>query len=54
VNYHIEHHLYASVPHYNLPRLHAELRRQGVLDRAEVIPFGATLGKIFAERTSVA
>ena len=54
VNYHIEHHLYASVPHYNLPRLHAELRRQGVLDGAEVIPFGATLGKIFAERTIVA
>jgi hypothetical protein len=26
VNYHIEHHLYASVPHYNLPRLHRELR----------------------------
>jgi len=54
VNYHIEHHLYASVPHYNLPRLHAQLRRQGVLDGAEVIPFGATLGKIFAERTIVA
>jgi fatty acid desaturase len=50
VNYHIEHHLYASVPHYNLPRLHTELRRQGVLDGAEVIPFGTTLGKIFAER----
>src|SRR4029079_14160700 len=34
VNYHIEHHLSASVPHYNLPRLHTELRRQGVLDGA--------------------
>ena len=54
VNHHIEHHLYASVPMYNLPRLHAEMRRQGVLDGAEVIPFGATLGKIFAERTTVA
>jgi fatty acid desaturase len=50
VNYHIEHHLYASVPHYNLPALHREMVRSGLLDRAEVIPFRATLGKIFAER----
>jgi fatty acid desaturase len=50
VNYHIEHHLYASVPHYNLPALHLELRRTGVLRGAEVLPFRATLGKIFAER----
>jgi fatty acid desaturase len=49
VNYHIEHHLYASVPHYNLPALHREMRAHGVLDGAEVIPFSATLGKIFAE-----
>jgi len=34
VNYHIEHHLYASVPHYNLPRLHRMLRERGVLDGA--------------------
>jgi fatty acid desaturase len=50
VNYHIEHHLYASVPHYNLPRLHRELRGRGILEGAEVVPFGLTLGKIFAER----
>jgi len=50
VNHHIEHHLYASVPMYNLPRLHAEMRRQGVLEGAEVLPFGVTLGRIFAER----
>src|SRR6185295_2842695 len=50
VNYHIEHHLYASVPHYNLPRLHRELRSRGILEGAEAIPFGLTLGKIFAER----
>jgi fatty acid desaturase len=48
VGYHIEHHLYASVPQHNLPRLHAELRRLGVLEGAEVMPFRATLGKIFA------
>jgi fatty acid desaturase len=50
VNYHIEHHLYASVPHYHLPALHREMRARGVLDGAEVVPFQATLGKIFAER----
>jgi len=48
VNYHIEHHLYASVPHYYLPALHAELLKNRVLDGAEVIPFRATLAKIFA------
>jgi fatty acid desaturase len=53
VNYHVEHHLYASVPHYNLPRLHAEMKRQGVLEGAEVVPFGTTLRKIFAERASL-
>jgi fatty acid desaturase len=52
VNYHVEHHLYASVPHYNLPALHAEMVRRGLLDGAEVIPFRTTLGKIFAERAA--
>jgi fatty acid desaturase len=50
VNYHVEHHLYASVPQYNLPRLHAEMKRRGILDGAEVISFRKTLGKIFAEK----
>jgi fatty acid desaturase len=50
VNYHIEHHLYASVPHYNLPALHAEMVERGVLEGAEVVPFRLTLGKIFADR----
>jgi fatty acid desaturase len=50
VNYHIEHHLYASVPHYNLPELHREMASRGVLEGAELLPFGATLGKIFSER----
>jgi fatty acid desaturase len=52
VNYHIEHHLYASVPHYHLPRLHAEMQRHGVLATAEVVSFDVTLGKIFAERAT--
>ena len=54
VNFHIEHHLYASVPMYNLPRLHDEMKRQGLLDSAEVVVFPVTLGKIFADRPSAA
>lgn len=50
VNYHIEHHLYASVPQYNLPELHRELASRGLLAGAEVVPFGTTLGKIFNDR----
>jgi fatty acid desaturase len=50
VNYHIEHHLYASVPHYNLPELHREMASRGVLEGAELLPFSATLKKIFSER----
>jgi fatty acid desaturase len=50
VNYHIEHHLYASVPHYNLPRLHREMAERGALENAEVVPFRVTLRKIFSER----
>jgi fatty acid desaturase len=50
VNYHIEHHLYASVPHYNLPALHREMASRGVLEGAELLPFGLTLTKIFSAR----
>jgi fatty acid desaturase len=34
VNYHLEHHLMMTVPHYKLPRFHTLLRERGVLDRA--------------------
>ena len=34
VNYHLEHHLFMTVPHYNLPRLHALLKERRVLDTA--------------------
>lgn len=34
VNYHVEHHLLMTVPHYHLPRMHALLRERGVLDTA--------------------
>ena len=36
VNYHIEHHLYPAIPHYNLAACHRELRQRGLLDGAEV------------------
>jgi len=36
VNYHIEHHLYPSIPHYNLPACHKEMMARGLLDQAEV------------------
>ena len=54
VNYHIEHHLYASVPHYNLPALHREMAARGALENAEVVAFDKTLKKIFAEPLSAA
>jgi fatty acid desaturase len=50
VNYHVEHHLYPAVPHYNLPRLHAALAAHGILDGAEIRPIGATLARVFADR----
>jgi fatty acid desaturase len=34
VNYHLEHHLLMTVPHYRLPRMHRLLRERGVLDGA--------------------
>ena len=34
VNYHLEHHLLMTVPHYNLPRMHRMLRERGVLGDA--------------------
>lgn len=34
VNYHLEHHLLMTVPHYHLPRMHSMLREKGILDGA--------------------
>lgn len=50
VNYHIEHHLFPAVPHYHLPRLHAELKKAGVLDQAEVRRFSETWQRVYADR----
>ena len=50
VNYHLEHHLYPAVPHYNLPRLHVLLQDKNALQGAEVRDVADTLGLIFAPR----
>lgn len=34
VNYHLEHHLVMTVPHYSLPKFHATLEARGLLDDA--------------------
>jgi fatty acid desaturase len=34
VNYHLEHHLLMTVPHYRLPEMHRLLRERGVLEHA--------------------
>jgi fatty acid desaturase len=36
VNYHLEHHLLMTVPHYNLPRMHELLRERGLFEKALV------------------
>jgi|CXWL01.1.fsa_nt_gi fatty acid desaturase len=53
VNYHIDHHLYPAVPHYNLPALHEALKRHGILEGAEVRTFRDTLKRVFGPRGSV-
>jgi len=40
VNYHLEHHLLMTVPHYRLPRMHAILREKGLLEGALVTAGG--------------
>ena len=50
VNYHIEHHLFPAVPHYNLPRLHRMLRERGVLAGACVAPNYLSVLRLAASR----
>ena len=50
VNYHLDHHLYPAVPHYNLPELHRALEAHGILQEAEVRPLSQTLRRIFSSR----
>ncbi len=44
VNYHLEHHLLMTVPHYNLPRMHQLLRERGAVD--EVPSYWSVLRKV--------
>ena len=37
VNYHLEHHLLMTVPHYKLPDFHRMLRERGLLGDANVV-----------------
>jgi fatty acid desaturase len=50
VNYHLEHHLLMTVPHYNLPRMHRLLRERGALDAACVDRGYATVLRRAASR----
>jgi fatty acid desaturase len=50
VNYHLEHHLYPAVPHYNLPALHRALAEKGALQGAEVRNISESLKLVFAPK----
>jgi fatty acid desaturase len=50
VNFHIEHHLFPAVPHYNLPQLHRELAQRMLLQHAEIRAFSDTWKRVFASR----
>ena len=47
MNYHIEHHLYPSIPHYHLPEAHQKLKLEGVLNDAQVFSLLKSLKIIF-------
>jgi fatty acid desaturase len=50
VNYHLEHHLVMTVPHYNLPRFHDMLRERGLQDGALVgSSYAAVLRQVSTE-----
>ena len=50
VNYHLEHHLLPTVPHYNLRRMHRMLRDRGALDGACVTTGYAGILRLAASR----
>ena len=50
VNYHLEHHLFMTVPQHNLPQAHAWLRAAGVLEHAEVAPSYAHVLRLATSR----
>ena len=50
VNYHCEHHLFTSIPCWNLPRAHALLERRGTLAAMEVQPGYVTVLRLATAR----
>ncbi len=52
VNYHLEHHLVMTIPHYNLPRMHRLLRERGVLRNACVAPGYFSVLKLAASKAA--
>ena len=54
VNYHVEHHMYPSVPHYNLPQCHREMAARGLLENAEIRRVPETVRAVFAARPTPA
>jgi fatty acid desaturase len=51
VNFHLEHHLLMTMPHYRLPRFHRLLSERGVLDGACVTPGYAAVLRRAASRS---
>lgn len=49
VNYHVEHHLYPSIPHYNLAACHREMMERGLLEGAEVRGVFETARQVLAD-----
>lgn len=50
VNYHLEHHLLMTVPHYNLPTFHTMLKERGALEQS---PIASGYGQVLREVTQV-
>jgi fatty acid desaturase len=54
VGYHLEHHLYPAIPHYNLPTCHRELVSRGLLEGGEVRRLAETARLVMADRSAAA
>ncbi len=50
VNYHVEHHLYPSIPHYNLPACHKAMAEHGLLEAVEVRDIFTTTKLVIAPK----
>jgi fatty acid desaturase len=54
VNYHLEHHLLMTVPHYKLPKFHRMLRERGLLADANVMDGYASVLRLAASKVQTA